>query len=380
MLAGSDGLAAISEEVKDFLRGQELLLVTKTKARSRVHRAVPMDFISVKRYGANGKAVGEVRFVGLFTAGAYQGSVEQIPLLRTKVAHTLAHASFDRASHDGRVLVHVLDTFPRDELFQIPEVLLFETALGIFELRQRPRIRAFSRADRFGRFVSVLVYVPRELHSTALRERFGRVLGELFNGEVSTHYTNVGDDPLARIHFILRTVPGKAVRPDPAAVDRRLVEAGRRWEDDLADALAEAHGETEGARLAARYGAAFPASYREAFAARESLPDIARMETVRGPNDMALAFYRPANAPPAHARLKVFLPGAPTDLPDLVPMLENMGLKVVDENPYRIQRTPDSADVVWIEDIGVAEPRGQAFDLDRVRELFLDAFSRAWKR
>ena len=377
VLAGPRGLAVISDEVRDFLERPELLIVTKTKARSRVHRVVPMDYVGVKRYRADGKLVGETRFVGLFTAAAYSSSVESIPYLRAKVNAVLKRARLDPSGHTAKALVFVLDSFPRDEMFQVTNDYLYETAMGILELRERPRIRAFPRVDRFERFASILVYLPRDLHTTDLSKKFGRILEEAFHGEVSTHYTQLGDSPLARIHFILRTTPGAVGIPDPVALEASMRDAARRWEDELGEALAAEKGEAEGARLFSRYGSAFHAGYREAFAAREAVADIERLERLSADGDMETALYRPVDALAHTVRFKVFVAGTPVDLSDLLPLLEHMGLKVVDERPHRVGPTGDGRETAWIQDLGLAEPLGRALNLDRIQDDFRQTFARA---
>ena len=378
VLAGPQGLAAVSEEVQDFVRRPELLIVTKTKARSRIHRAVPMDYIGVKRYGKDGQVTGEMRFVGLFTAAAYNRTVGSIPLLRMKVARTLRRADFAPDSHDGKALLFILDTFPRDELFQVSEDYLLHTALGILDLRQRPQIRVFPRLDQFERFASVLVYIPRELYTTELRGRLGGILEEAYSGEVSIDYTQISDDPLARVHYILRTTPGAVIEPDPDALQRKLTEAARRWEDDLVDALRERWGEAEGSRLSARYGVAcFPAGYRDGFAAHEALLDIEKMEALAGPGDMGMILYRPIEADQDTFRLKVFNPGAAINLSDMLPMLEHLGLEVVDERPHRISPGDGPVPVVWVQDLGLADPEGRALDIGAFRDEFRETFARA---
>ena len=376
-LAGPRGLAVISDEVHDFLERPELLIVTKTKARSRVHRVVPMDYIGIKRYGPYGKLIGETRFVGLFTAAAYSSSVQSIPYLRAKVAAVIKSASLDPSGHNAKALVFVLDSFPRDEMFQVSNDYLYETAMGILELRERPRIRAFPRIDRVERFASILVYVPRDLHTTDLRKKFGRILEEAFNPEVSIHYTQLGDSPLARIHFILRTSPGEVTNPDPVALEARLREAGRRWEDDLGEALAAEEGARDGARRYARYGSAFPAGYRELFTAREAVGDIRHIERLSDEGDTGMSLYRPPEAPEHTMRFKVFIAGTPVALSDLLPLLEHMGLRVIDERPHRVRPAGGAPDVAWIQDLGVADSQGQALDLERIQDDFLQAFARA---
>jgi len=378
VLAGDNGLAAISDEVRDFLTRPELLIVTKTKARSRIHRIVNMDYIGVKRYGKGGQVIGEMRFVGLFTATAYNCTVDTIPLLRSKVAHTIRLAGFTPESHDAKALLYVLDTFPRDELFQVSDDYLLHTALGILDLRQRPRIRAFPRLDRFKRFASVLVYIPRELHTTALRERLGGILEEAINGEVAIDYTQISDDPLARVHYILSTKPESVIEPDPVALQKKLTDAARRWEDGLGDALADQWGESQGARLAARYDAtSFPAGYKDMFTAEEALKDIEKMEGLKGPDDMGMILYRPDDAAASSFRLKVFNPGTAVDLSDMLPMLEHMGLKVIDERPHRVCPVGGPVPVVWIQDMGLADPDGKPLNLSNFRNQFRESFARA---
>ena len=376
VLAGTTGLAAVSAEVRDFLDRPAPMLITKTKARSRVHRVAPMDYVGVKRYAKDGRVIGETRFVGLFTAAAYNLPVSTIPLLRAKVDRVIRRSGFDPGSHTGKALLFVLDTFPRDELFQVSERYLLDTAMGILENSHRPRVRLFVRVDPFERFASALVFVPRDAHSSDLTATFGDILCAAFDAEVSTHYTQMGDSPLARVHFILRTNPGEVPRPDLAALERRLADAARRWEDELVEALLNAHGDAA-ARLAATYREAFPAGYRETYAVAEALEDIARLEALEDGRPLATRLYRAGGATPDTARFKVFRAGDPVMLSDVLPLLEDAGLRVVDERPYRIR--PDGAATdLWIQDLGLVDATGADFDLAGAGGRFLEMFAAAW--
>ena len=212
-----DGLRSFKTlpvEVQDFLRLPRILSIAKSNRRATVHRAGHMDAIGVRVFGPDGAVVGERLFVGLFTSLAYSRSPRAIPLLRRKVSRTLERAGFPPQSHDAKALLHILDTYPRDELLQISDDQLYETALGILNLQERQRIALFVRRDAFGRFVSCLVYVPRERYNTELRQRFAQILEHAFQGHISNFSTELGESVLARVHYIVATPQ----RPAPEAV------------------------------------------------------------------------------------------------------------------------------------------------------------------
>ncbi len=366
--------------VQEFLRLPSLLLIAKTNKRSTIHRPAHMDAIGVRMFGPDGSAVGERLFVGLFTSLAYSRGARSIPLLRRKVSRVLSRAGFPPQSHDAKALQHILDTFPRDELFQISEDELYETALGVLNLQERQRIALFVRHDPFGRFVSCFVYVPRERYTTELRRRFGEILERSFKGEVSNVYTQIDDSVLARVHYVVRTDPhqGRENRTlDVAVVERELAEAGRSWEDRLSEVLTEAQGEAAGLALLKRYGRAFPTAYKERFAAAVALYDIERIEEVRaGKTPLALTLYKPIEAEATELRFKIYRRGAPAALSDVLPMLEQLDLKVISEEPYRIQPAGDGEPMV-MQDFELTCRTG-AVDVARDRGRFEAAFARLW--
>ena len=303
-----------------------------------------MDTVGVKRFDAEGRVIGEHLFVGLFTSSAYSRSPREIPILRRKVEACIERAGFDPASHDGKALLHILEGFPRDELFQMSPDELFETALGILHLQERQRIALFVRRDPFERFISCLVYLPRDRLTTELRLRIQEILAEAYHGKLSAFYTQVTDDKLARLHIVIDTTPGAIPDVDQAELEARLVEVGRSWTDHLQEALIETHGEEQGLVLLRRYANAFPLSYRERFPAQAAVLDIQHAEAVLAQRQIGINLYRPIESPAHELRLKLYVAGQALTLSDVLPTLEHMGLKVLTEIPFRLRPgTPATA-------------------------------------
>ncbi len=371
------GSMEMSPEVKDFLRRRELVIVTKANVRSTVHRAVHLDYVGVKKFNKKGEVIGECRFTGLFTSAAYNRIPRDIPYLRRKVSQTLEMTGFAKHSHDEKAFTHILESYPRDELFQISVEDLLINAGKILSLQERPRIGVLLRRDRFERFVSAIVYIPREKFNTDLRRKFGDVLAEAHNGSLSSHYALVGDDLLARIHYIIALKSKHKPVVDETDLERRLVAASRSWADDLDDALLERWGEEKGLRLRARYGHAFPAAYRERFNADLALYDIEKIEATLKTGALTLNLYRWVEDADSTVRFKVYSHNTPLTLSDCLPMLENMGLKVLAENPYLIT-SEELSGKVWIHDFELIEPGGYALDLHELKANFEETFRRVW--
>src|SRR5215510_2486358 len=375
-----DGLRNFEQlppDVRRFLRQPRVLMITKANRRSTVHRPVHMDTISVKKFDSAGNAVGEQLFVGLLTSGAYSQNSREIPLLRQKVANCLARAGFAPASHDGKALAHILETYPRDELFQISENELYDTAIGILNLQERQRIALFVRRDPFERFVSCLVYVPRDRYSTDLRLRIQDILARAYNGTVAAYNTHMSDAALGRLQVIIATTRGAIPDVEPEDIERRLVEAGRSWADQLQEALVEVKGEEQGFTLLRRYADAFPAGYRERFTAQLAVGDIDKVEEAIAGAGLAMNLYRPPEAAPGELKLKLYSAGAQLPLSDVLPMLEHMGFKVISETPYMVQPR-GSERAVWIHDFGMLAADGREIELGGVRDIFHEALARVW--
>ncbi len=367
----------VPQEVLAYLRSGGLLMITKTRRVSTVHRPVPMDSIGIKRFGPDGSVIGAHRFVGLFTSAAYNQSPTKIPLLRQKVAIAVARAGFQAASHDGKILTNILETYPRDELFQISDDELLEASLGVLHLQERPRIRLFVRRDSFERFVSCLVFVPRDRYDSSLRRVFSQILEDAFNGICDSFYAKLSDHPLAQLHIIVHTVAGQIPNFQVSDIEARIIAAARGWEDQFREALLVAHDEHLAAVLERRYGDAFPAGYRERFGVRHAVFDTERVEAAIAADKPELNLYRPPESPDNEARFKIYQPNIALPLSDVLPVLENMGLKVINEFPYRLAPSDGTAEV-WIHDFGVKDRSDTTIDIAAVKAAFQDAFGQVW--
>ncbi|MBM3540408.1 MAG: NAD-glutamate dehydrogenase [Alphaproteobacteria bacterium] len=366
---------ALAPDMAAVARTRSLLIITKANTRSRVHRPVYMDYIGVRRFNAAGEVIGERRFVGLFTSSAYNRNPKDIPLLRRKVRQVIERSGFAPGSHNAKAILNILETYPRDELFQISAERLYETAKGILHLEERQRVRLFVRQDSYARFYSCLVYVPRERYTTALRQRLERILLAAFQGETVDFNTHISDAPMARVHFIVRAPRVSAAEVDVAGIEARLAESSRLWADDLQDALIERLGEARGHDLFHRYREAFPVGYQDMFSAQDAAGDIERCETVAAGAPIAMSLYRRVGAGDGELNFKLFHGGAPVPLSDILPMLEHMGLKVVSELPFAVVPR-DSDKPIFIHDFQMAAP-GE-IDLGAVRGPFQEAFARIW--
>ena len=261
----------LSPEIAEFLSRRDLLSVTKTNQRSVVHRSVHMDAIGIKKIDKKGKVVGHQLFVGLFTSVAYNLSPRNIPLLRRRLQNIVDQAGYSRDSHDGKALLNILETYPRDELFQIKEDALFEIATGILHLQERQRVALFVREDAFKRYLSCMVFVPRDRYDTGLRQKIQEILADAVDGEPSAFFTQLGDSPLARVHLIIKMMGRKVPKYDVAALEAKIADATRSWGDRVLDALTEREGEARAHALHARFKKAFGLSYQAQYSSDEVL-------------------------------------------------------------------------------------------------------------
>ncbi|RMF08669.1 MAG: NAD-glutamate dehydrogenase, partial [Alphaproteobacteria bacterium] len=367
VLRNAAGMVAVSDEIRDFMDSPSPMLVMKANVKSTIHRPVHLDYIGVKKYDENARAIGEHRFVGLFTSVAYNRRAESIPFLRRRVQWVIERAGFDPMSHDGKALLNILETFPRDELFQVPLDWLLETALGILYLRERPHPRVFLRQDKHGRFVSALVFVPREQYESNLRMRIEAILCDAFNGEMSARYAQLTDDVLARWHFIVRTRPGQVPEVDPDDIGARIAEVARGWRDHLKEVLIERWGEERGTELFEVYQHVFPHAYRDAFSADYAAVDIGKLIEMNHPDDVRFNFYRLAEDSDDTLRLKIYHASRVIPLSDCMPMLENLGLKVIEEFAYDIRYPDSERPEGCIHNFYLKEPGGHDIELSAVK-------------
>ncbi|HEX4930223.1 MAG TPA: hypothetical protein VFV62_05880, partial [Gaiellaceae bacterium] len=373
----SSSFAQLPPEVRRLAREKTLLNLTKANSRATVHRPSYLDYVGVKRFDAAGEVSGEWRFLGLYTHTAYSASPWEIPVLRRKATGVVERSGLLRGSHDHKALVEILETYPRDELFQISEDELFDTALGILHLGERRHVRLFVRRDAFGRFLSCLVYLPRERFDTRNRQRVQDILQEAFHGTSVDYTTRVSESVQARLHIVVYTEPGTVPDYDVAEIEARLAAATRAWTDDLRDALSEQLGEDRAGPLFARYAEAFPGAYREDFSARQAVHDIERIERLDPDGDLGMSLYVPLESTLDQLAFKLVRSGSPLLLSDVLPLLENMGVRVSDERPYEVK--PADGSPVWIYDFGLRHDGGAELHADEVRETFQDAFARTWR-
>jgi glutamate dehydrogenase len=368
-------LSAMSPEVWAFLRRPQVLLVAKSDRISSVHKAMHLDIVGVKRFDAQGRIVGLHTFVGLFTHTAYALSPESIPLLRQKVAHIVERAGFRPNSHDGKALLAILENYPRDELLQADEDLLYNTALGILRLQERQRVAVFLRKDEFERFVSLLVFIPRDRYDTRLRLKIQEVLEESLAGKMSAWYTQVAASPLARLQFIIKTTPGQVPAIDPLALEEHLADIARSWVDRLREVLVDTRGEDLGLALFRRWSRRFPLAYRESVPPRTASLDIERIEAAA--DGFGLHLYRPVEAADAELRFKIYRRGQQVALSDVLPLFEHMGFRVIAELPFDLRQ--DGEEPVWIHDFTMVSMDGHGLDIDVLRAPFEEAFRAIWQ-
>jgi glutamate dehydrogenase len=371
--------------VADRARDKELLIITKANSRSTVHRPAYLDYIGIKVFDAAGEVCGERRFLGLFSSAAYTESVTRIPALRRKAAAVLSELGFEPLSHSGKALLDLLETYPRDELFQTPVDQLAPTLHAVLHLQERRQLRLFVRKDPYRRYLSCLVYLPRDRYTTQVRLRMEALLkaalplgrGEPDGPQPTVDYTaRVTESVLARLHFVVRPPRGALVTDiDEPELERQLAEATRSWSDELGQAAYEMLGEAEGARLLHRYGESFPEAFKEDFGARVAVSDLLRLEALGDPDGLGLHLYEPTDAPPGEGRLKVYRTGAPLVLTEVLPLFTSLGVQVLDERPYGLD-LDGAGPTGWIYDFGLRYDRDLA---DAQRELFQDAFLACWR-
>lgn len=329
-------LRAAPPAVRAALMEPVPLAVAKANLRSTVHRAAYGDAVVTRIFDGAGTVTGIRIFYGLFAATAYTRNPRSIPLLAQKVAAMLDASGVEPASHDGRALRHVMDTWPRDELFQAPEAAILAGARRALDLRLRPRTALVLRLDPFERFVSAIVWLPRDVFDTRLREHVGGLLARAYAGRISAFYIALGDEPLARVNYIIGTTPGAVPPVDAGVLEDVVRQAARDFRDRLSEALAGRDGEAAAARLTTRWGGAFPAAYQEAATAAQAAADLDLAERAAGTGRPATRLERAPGAPPDALTLRLAQPGNPLALSDTLPLLESLDLFAIEEVPYRL--------------------------------------------
>jgi glutamate dehydrogenase len=377
-------LSSLTPEAYQRALEKRLLVITKANSRATVHRSAYLDYIGIKVFDADGEVVGERRFLGLFSSSAYRTSVRELPVVRRKVMEVLDRSGLSPRGHSGKDLLQILETYPRDELFQIKTDDLYEAVIGVLRMAGRRQLRLFLRRDAYGRFISCLIYLPRDRFTTANRLAMQEILLRELNGIGVDYTTRVTERMLARVHFIVRTDPADPPgQVDPNALAEMLADATRIWDDDFSLVLERKLGEEAEKELFARYAAALPDSYKDAHTPYEAVQDLAKLELLEEPGQLEMHLYRKRHLTKAgttepddgDVRFKVYRYGEPMMLSAVLPVLHSLGVRVVDERPYEITRADGT---IYLYDFGLMPPDSHR-ELAEVRPQMENAFAAAWR-
>jgi glutamate dehydrogenase len=364
-------------DIRRQSRSRDIVLVTKANLESTVHRPGYLDYVGVKHFDAKGRLIGERRFLGLWTSTAYSSNPREIPVLRHKVSQVVEHFALAPDSHDGKALQHILESFPRDELFQASVAELNRIVTGIFGLQERPRVRVLLRRDPFRRFYSCLVYVPREKYNTQVRQRIEIVIRDAFSAFSMESQVQIAESNLARIHIVARTAPSEESRVGADALERRVAAAVRSWSDAFKTALLSRLDEAHALQLFEKYAQAFPAAYTEDFAGDAAALDVSFLEAAeKEPGRLHLDIYRPEQRRKDRLFLKIFRNQDAIPISDLLPMLENMGLKVIAERPYELEFPGGRR--AWIQDLELVMQAAAVTQFEALEREIKNAFTAVW--
>ncbi|SMR71312.1 NAD-glutamate dehydrogenase [Marinobacterium sediminicola] len=374
------GQARLSTEAQDagvFTLIPDLLSFTKSSRKSRVHRPAYPDYISIQRFDGQGKLIGEVRFLGLYTSAVYLHGATEIPVVRRKIEEVMKRSGLHRHGHDWKELQQILEIYPRDDLFQSSINELFDIATGILHIHERRQIRLFLRRDYYGQFFSALVYVPREIYSTDFRLRVQQILQQALGCDQAEFTTYFSESVLARTQFLLRRSDHKKVtakyRVDE--LEQQVSHAASSWSEELYEALIDSLGEEQGIRAYNHYHSSFSAGYRSDFAPRAAVVDIQHMETLDSERKMALSFYEALEREPEELNFKLYHHGEALPLSDVLPILENLGLRVIDEHPYQVEV---NGECIWIHDFNLRYTGSQQVTTSTMQSVFEEAFLNVW--
>lgn len=370
----SKSYAELPPQARKMALSKNILIIAKTNTTSTVHRQTYTDYIGVKRFNDDGELIGERRFIGLYTSTAYNSSPKQIPFLRHKVDKVLEDLGFPPDSHDGKEAVHILETLPRDDLFQATHEELLELTLAIIQLKERKRVRLLVRRDAFYRYFSCLVYVPREIFNTDLALAMQAVLMETFQGVESSFTTYFSDSILARIHFQIRVNPKATIEYDVEKIEKKLIQVARSWADELKDKLIARYDEFEGLKYYTKYNKAFPAGYIEYYTPDHAVQDIEKIESLSKEKPLGMLFTKSNSG--HTVSLKLFNVEQTIVLSDVLPILENMGLRIIGERSHEVKFKYNNH--AWINDFDMTSATNMPIDIDNIKDIFLEAFTKVW--
>ncbi|MDX1599057.1 MAG: NAD-glutamate dehydrogenase, partial [Marinobacter sp.] len=359
----------------EMTRTDDVFIFAKSAQRSRVHRPAYPDYIAVKKFNKKGEVVGEHRFLGLYTARAYNERPDEIPLLRQKFHTVMKRSGFLQDDYAGKELEQILTLYPRDELFQIEPQELLSVAKNILYIQERRRIELFMREDVYGQFVTCLAFFPRDIYNTELRLKVEQVLLDRLDAEDIEFVTHFSESVLARVQFTIR-VPQVENRQLPInEIREKVIELAQSWRDGLAEALSEVYGEEQGNDLYRLYSSGFPPSYTDMFSPRRAAIDLEHI-TGAASGQLTMSFYRALEEEENTLHFKLFQADTPLPLSDVMPIFDNLGFRVLGEHPFEVNDR--NGRVVWIHDFTLQAYSGNVVDIHRIRPIFEDLFRRVW--
>jgi len=362
----------IDHQALAYLREPLLLSFAKASQTSRIHRPAYPDYVSLRETDAGGRVVREYRFMGLYTAPVYNESVRHIPYIRRKVAEIERRTGFEPGGHLCREMSQVIEVLPRDDLFQTPTDELLHTVISIVQIQERNQLRLFLRRDPYGRFVYALVYVPRDVYSTEIRLKMQHLLMERLKASDCEFWTYFSESILARVQFILRVDPADRVEYDPQRLEQEMIQTCRSWSDDYASLMVETFGEARGTNLLADFPQGFPAGYRERFVAHSAVVDMRHLLSLSDEQPLLMSFYQPLVQDDQLLHGKIYNLDSPLPLSDILPILENLGLRVLGEFPSHLRRKDGRE--FWIHDFSFIYAEGMEVDLQQLNDTLQDAF------
>ncbi len=366
-----------SQGMQQFHNSDDVVFFSKSSTRSNVHRGAYPDYIAVKKFDAKGKVCGERRFLGLLTYAVYAMSPSQIPLMRKKIDYVIEKSGLDTNGYYGKNLLRVIESFPKEEIFQSDKETLYTNISSIAAINERHVVRLIVRADPFGSFVNCMVYVPKDLYSTRVRIKIENIIGDALGSSECDSTTYFSESTLARAQFVFRIEDSSKMNLDVEALESLILDITKNWEEHLQVAFVDHMGEAKGITYYNKYREAFTQGYQEEFDARAAVGDVALLETLSDTNDIAMNLYQPIDAPENSMRFKIMHLNAPLELSDVIPILENLGLRVLGEHPYKI-KSPTHG-VVWMHDFQLAFGLPIVVDVHAVRVHFEEAFLSIWR-
>ncbi|QSX32159.1 NAD-glutamate dehydrogenase [Shewanella avicenniae] len=374
-------LSSFSDSARRQALDSKLLVLTKSSSRSRVHRPAYVDYVGIKRFDDKGNVIGEDRFVGLYTSNLYNRSPRAIPMLAEKVQRVMDMSELTPRSHDFKTLLNILENLPRDEIIQASVEELYQMAHGVLQMQDRDKLKLFVRKDGYGRFISCLVYVSKDRYNTRLRQDSQRILAQSFNATEEVEFTTYfSESSLCRTHYRVKVDNNNNMDVDVAQIEQNLIEAARSWNDKLSAALHSAAGEEEATTYFKRYATAFPQSYKDDVLPPSAVVDIQQLEALNDNHRLGMLFYQPQESAKGsnQVRLKLFHKDEPIHLSDVLPMLENFGLRVINERPYEVI-TSDGA-TYWILDFLMTVQHAVSDEIVDSQDRFQTALSMVWDK